>query len=567
VAARLVAAGRKHRVGRRLVENGHFRRADRDGHVLADRSLDAEFLRLRHDLVDGVGAELFLGEADRNGVDRFRQRRLHVDPPGIGIAVIAGAPVAPGDRRVDDRRIRRHALLHRQRIGIDLERRARLAQRPRGAVELAFAIVAPADHRAHSPAVLDQHEGCLLDVVALAIFAQVGRHRLFGRLLQADVDRRAHHQRMVAVFGGDLLHLLEGPVEEVIGRLHLVAVDDGGRIAPCGDHLALGHQPALHQVGEHHIGARAGRRQVDMRGIFRRCLEQAGEHGGFGKIDLGQRLAEIELRGGRSPERAAAHIGAVEIERQDLLLRQIGLQPQRQIGFLDLALDRPLIGEEQVLGQLLGQRRSALDHRAGLGILAHGARQSEEVDAEMLEEAPVLGRQHRLDQVVGQFVDRHGILVDDAAMADQVAVAVEKGDGEVAVISPVLLGLLEGRLGERQHQHRAGGAERHGFAEHFEEQLLPAARAKTAEEDGDLLPDFRECKTGIPQRRIDPAVDPKQDVALELRLLLFRRAILGHLQTIPGQSLGEKGMPPLTRPPARPKSKPCAGNAAFLSIC
>ena len=52
-------------------------------------------------------------------------------------------------------------------------------------------------------------------------------------------------------------------------------------------------------------------------------------------------------------ERAAAHIGAVEIELEDLVLGQARFQPDRQERFLDLALDGALVREEQVFGELL----------------------------------------------------------------------------------------------------------------------------------------------------------------------------------------------------------------------
>ena len=82
--------------------------------------------------------------------------------------------------------------------------------------------------------------------------------------------------------------------------------------------------------------------------------------------------------------------------------------------------------------------------------------QAEEVDAEMVEEAPVLGRQHRLDQD-GRAVSSSGIgvAVQDAALADLVAVAVEEGDGEYRPgLRQSLGGFLECRHGERQHHDR-----------------------------------------------------------------------------------------------------------------
>ncbi len=40
------------------------------------------------------------------------------------------------------------------------------------------------------------------------------------------------------------------------------------------------------------------------------------------------------------------------------------------------------------------------------------AQRAEQVDAEMLEEAAILGRQRGLDQMIGDFVERHGVVAD-----------------------------------------------------------------------------------------------------------------------------------------------------------
>ena len=98
---------------------------------------------------------------------------------------------------------------------------------------------------------------------------------------------------------------------------------------------------------------------------------------------------------------------------------------------------RALVGQEQVLGELLGQRRAALDDGVGAQVLDQRAQRAGNVDAEMVVEAPVLGRQHRLDQIVGHFLQRHRVALVDAALADLVAVAVEEGDGEIALRLPV----------------------------------------------------------------------------------------------------------------------------------
>ncbi|MND59824.1 hypothetical protein D3C80_510270 [compost metagenome] len=321
-------------------------------------------------------------------------------------------------------------------------------------------------------------------------------------------------------FGGQPLHFVEGPVEEIIRRLHIGAVDDGGRVTPCADHLTLGHQSALHQIGKHGVGTGTRGGQVDMRRIFGRRLEQAGQNGGFGQCHIGQVLAEIKLRRRRRPEGAAAHIGAVEIKAEDFLLRHVGLEPQREEGFLDLALQRALIGEEQVLGELLRQRRAALHHAAGAGVFAHGAGKADEVDAEMVEETPVFGRQYRLDEMVRHLVDRDGIFMNDTAMADGVAVTIKEGDGEIAAVTPVLLGFLEGGHRERQKHDATRRSEGQRVAGEVDEKLLPAAHMQFARGDGDVFPEIHQPCRSRPQAGVDEAIDPEQDVPFFTAVLI-----------------------------------------------
>src|SRR4029079_17344788 len=107
------------------------------------------------------------------------------------------------------------------------------------------------------------------------------------------------------------------------------------------------------------------------------------------EIDVARGLVEVEMRSAIDAEGAAAHVGAIEIELQDLVLGQARLEPDREEGFLDLALDGALVVEEQVLGELLGDRRTALAHSAGLRVGDERARGAGEVDAEMVVETAV----------------------------------------------------------------------------------------------------------------------------------------------------------------------------------
>ena len=130
----------------------------------------------------------------------------------------------------------------------------------------------------------------------------------------------------------------------------------------------------------------------------------------------------------------------------------------------------------------------------------------------MLEEAAVLGRQHRLDDMVGHLVDRHGVALDDAALADLVAVAVEEGDGEIVLRAPVAGGFLEGRHGQRQHHDGAGRAHGEAFAQQLDDAAPPAGDAEAAEEDGQVFPGLARLEAGLVERRIDPRVDRQQPV-------------------------------------------------------
>ncbi len=170
---------------------------------------------------------------------------------------------------VDHDRGRLEAVHQRGGVDVRLERGAGLAQRVGGAVELALAVVAAADHGAHRAVVIGHHRGGLAGVIVAAVLAQRILHRLLGGALQADVERGAHQEdalgHRLRERVDQLLHLVERPVEIVVGRALVAAVHGDGGVAPGAEHLALGHEAGLDQVVEHDVGARARGRQVDVR--------------------------------------------------------------------------------------------------------------------------------------------------------------------------------------------------------------------------------------------------------------------------------------------------------------
>ena len=220
-----------------------------------------------------------------------------------------------------------------------------------------------------------------------------------------------------------------------------------------------------------------------MRRILGRCLEQSRQHRCLGEGDVGDLLAEIELGRCRDAEVAAAHIGAVEIELEDLVLGIVPLQPDREEGLLDLALERALGGEEQVLGQLLGDRGPALQRAFALRVAGQRAQRADHVDAPVLVKAPVLGGERRLDEIVRQLVERKGIVGADAAPANLGAVAVKEHHRDVlGLVDAARGGGVEGRKRQRGGQHHADGGERKPVGEDFDEQALEARDAEAGEE-------------------------------------------------------------------------------------
>lgn len=109
---------------------------------------------------------------------------------------------------------------------------------------------------------------------------------------------------------------------------------------------------------------------IDRR-IGARSLEQTGQCGGFVQGHVTRRFAEITVGGGVDAKGTGAEINPVEVEFEDLLLGQLGLQPDRQDDLLDLARDGSFRLEEQILGKLLGDGRTALDDAAGPKIGDH----------------------------------------------------------------------------------------------------------------------------------------------------------------------------------------------------
>ena len=193
-----------------------------------------------------------------------------------------------------------------------------------------------------------------------------------------------------------------------------------------GDRAGLVHPPQhIRATGRGAFGAR-DRVQVG------RPLRNAREYRGFGHRELVQVLAEVSARRGDDAIGPLAEEIGVEIELEDLLLREFALDPKREDPLLELvdealqagAQARPREHVERA-GDLLGDRAAA-DAAAVRGDLVDDAAQHAAiVDSGVLEEVLVLGGENGLDQERRNVGIGHRRSLDLAVLRNQAAVAAE----------------------------------------------------------------------------------------------------------------------------------------------
>ncbi len=141
--------------------------------------------------------------------------------------------------------------------------------------------------------------------------------------------------------------------------------------------------------------------------IVRRRLGQHREIGHFGQGQRVDRLVEIGLRRRLHPISVPPEEDLVEVELDDLFLGERILDALRQDRLAALAQIGDLVGQQQVLRHLLGDRRGA-DRAAAVGEVGeHRLRNARIVEPAVREEGLVLGRDEGVDQRARQFLERH----------------------------------------------------------------------------------------------------------------------------------------------------------------
>ena len=329
-----------------------------------------------------------------------------------GAAVVAdrprGAVVVEGRAAGAGEVVRQpEAVLQSCDQGEDLEGRTGLRGVLRRRVLRALQVVLAAVDRDDSAGL--RVDGRQAHVHALGELRQL-LDRLDGGLHRALVERR--HDVVAAAVDLVLreahgLELLKHARQQV-PVLALVLVVLGLRVHLrhlCRGGLVLRDVPQLRHAVEHVPEA-----VLVGLGILRRVsrtgpLDHRGHECALRHVQLAGGLVEVVVGGDLDAVALAAQEDRVEVVRQDLVLRELLIDLERDEHLLDLAVQGALVREVEVLHVLLG------DRRATTGVVIrddapHGAGQSLEGDAAVLVERLVLRCDRSLLHRLGDLVDR-----------------------------------------------------------------------------------------------------------------------------------------------------------------
>ena len=128
--------------------------------------------------------------------------------------------------------------------------------------------------------------------------------------------------------------------------------------------------------------------------------DEPGEHRALGECQIARIDADVGLGRGLDPVGPLTEVHRVQVPREDLKLREPVLELPCQERLVDLPAEALVVAGVQVLHQLLGDRRSALDDVSAPKIVDRGPQDRFGVDAMVRVEASVLDRNDRVSDVL-----------------------------------------------------------------------------------------------------------------------------------------------------------------------
>ncbi len=420
---------RRQRLGQPLVGDGqvhlvhlHRREGHRpqhQGRIGLDLLLHPQLVQGVHHLVQPHLQPQVDGRHVEGAGQRIHQRHALAE---LAVVVLRGPDLAilaaNADRLIFKRRAQSQAVGETGQVDRGLDQRAYLAAGIQRPVEAGVARI-PAPHHGHHLALVPvgDHHGRLQLLLATLLLdgGQTRLHRLLGGVLgdgiQTGEDLEAGlFEQIRAEAALDLP--LEQPHE---GRgtaiTHLAAGNDAERLLAGQFILGRLQAAVIHQQLEHQITARLGPLREAPGIVIGGALHHAHQQGHLIDVQLVDRNAEVEVGG--EPEaidplgEVLPQIDLVEVGFQDLVLAVAIVDEHRHVGFLRLAPQAAFPGQEEVLGQLLGQGTAALHGAPRQQVGRHGAHDGHRRDAAVLVEVPILGGEQCDQQAVRHLGEAH----------------------------------------------------------------------------------------------------------------------------------------------------------------
>jgi uncharacterized protein len=186
---------------------------------------------------------------------------------------------------------------------------------------------------------------------------------------------------------------------------------DPERLRPRGfDPVGRG-QPLPQHAVEHQVAAGQRTLGEPARVVVTRAAREPDQQRQLIEFEFVQPALEVELGGeAEAVNRAVPGLpqeDLVQVGLQDLLLGVAVLQQDGHHRLVELALQALLVGQVEVLHQLLGQGAAALHGAPGTQVGPGRAQDADRIHAPVGEEAPVLGGEQRRDEPRRHVGQRH----------------------------------------------------------------------------------------------------------------------------------------------------------------
>ena len=210
----------------------------------------------------------------------------------------------------------------------------------------------------------------------------------------------------------------------------------------------VGQDPLPDHAVQHVVATDPRLQWVPDRVVQARVADDPRERGALREREPGGGHPEVVLGGGADPVDAVGQVHLVEVHLQDLVLRVLLLDADRQRELLQLAFEAPVVGIEPqgVLHELLGDGRGPFDDLPGAGVRDHRPQQGGPVEGAVAVEVRVLDGQDRLPRNGADLVEMHDLPV----------VEVDRGEDGLAVV-----GVDRRTLGEARDLGEVGAQRRH----------------------------------------------------------------------------------------------------------